>query len=140
MIVLDTNVISEMTKSRPSTSVAEWLDMQLVETLFLTSITIAEFGFGVAILPNGKRRNALRAAFAQTTDLFKGRILDFDQHAATTYAELAASARATGKGFPVPDGYIAAIAVSRGFAVATRDTAAFKAGGIAIINPWGPHP
>jgi predicted nucleic acid-binding protein len=76
-----------------------WLDAQVFDTLYLTTITIAEMGFGLACLPQGRRRDALEAAFAQTIDLFAGRILPFDGRAAATYARLAAAARAVGKGF-----------------------------------------
>ena len=136
MIVLDTNVISEMTKRAPSPVVAAWLDAQRAETLYLSAITIAEIRFGIACLPEGRRRESLAGAFACTEDLFAGRILAFDNEAARHYAELAASARSIGYGFPTPDGYIAAIAAAHGYVVATRDVAPFEAGGVPVINPW----
>ncbi|MDF0491627.1 type II toxin-antitoxin system VapC family toxin [Sphingomonas sp. H39-1-10] len=136
MIVLDTNVISEMMKAAPAPAVAGWLDAQRAETLYLSAITIAEIRFGIACLPEGKRRDALAGAFACTEDLFAGRVLAFDYAAARRYADLAASARSVGKGFPTPDGYIAAIAATHGYAVATRDVAPFEAGFIPVINPW----
>lgn len=136
MIVLDTNVISEMTKQAPCPAVADWLDAQAANTLFLTAITIAEISFGIACLPMGKRRDALDDAFRRTQDLFSGRVLAFDQSAALTYSGLAANARSIGKGFPTPDGYIAAIAAHHRFAVATRDTAPYEAGGLEVIDPW----
>jgi toxin FitB len=136
MIVLDTNVISEMMKQLPSPAVAAWLDAQRAETLYLSAITIAEIRYGIACLPEGGRRDALLGAFACTEDLFAGRILAFDTEAARHYAELAASARSIGLGFPTPDGYIAAIAAAHGYAVATRDSAPFEAGNVPVINPW----
>lgn len=136
MIVLDTNVISEMTKKAPSPAVSSWLDSQRADTLYLTTITIAEIGFGIACLPEGKRRTALLDAFNQTQEIFSGRVLPFDQGAALAYASLASSARRAGKGFPTPDGFIAAIAADHGFAVATRDTGPYEAGGLVIVNPW----
>lgn len=136
MIVLDTNVISELTKPAPSPAVEAWLDAQPTDTLFITAVTIAEEGFGIAILPQGRRRQALEDALARTAMLFAGRILPFDDQAATTYAAIAASARSSGRGFPTPDGYIAAIAASHAFAVATRDVAPFQAGGLEVMNPW----
>ena len=69
-------------------------------------------------------------------DIFNGRILSFDRSAAQAYAELAVRARKAGKGFPTPDGYIAAIAASHGFTVASRDTSAFTAAGLKVIDPW----
>jgi predicted nucleic acid-binding protein len=136
MIVLDTNVISEMTKPAPSPAVAAWLNAQRDDTLYLTAITIAEIGFGIACLPDGKRKAALAEALARTEELFAARILPLDRAAARSYAELAASARSAGKGFPTPDGYIAAVAASHGYAVATRDAAPYEAGGLPVINPW----
>jgi toxin FitB len=136
VIVLDTNVVSELTKPTPSPAVVAWLNDQPFDTLFITAITIAEMGFGIEILPSGKRRDMLQAGLQHTVELFADRVLPFDAKVAATYAGLAASARRAGKGFPTPDGYIAAIAASRGFAVATRDTAPFLAGGVEVIDPW----
>jgi len=136
MILLDTNVISEAIKPEPHPLVKAWLDEQVAETLFISSITIAEMGFGVAALPDGRRKAALAAAIREMTALFEGRILAFDHEAAGRYADLAVRARKAGKGFPTPDGYIAAIAAARGFAVASRDTSAFKAARLNVIDPW----
>ena len=136
MILLDTNVVSEAMKPEPHPSVRDWLDAQAAETLFLSSVTIAELLFGIGALPRGKRKDRLAAALDGVLDLFTARILPFDTDAARRYAELAVKARAAGKGFPTPDGYIAAIAAAHGFAVASRDTSAFKAAGLTIIDPW----
>ncbi|MGL4439975.1 MAG: type II toxin-antitoxin system VapC family toxin [Bosea sp. (in: a-proteobacteria)] len=136
MILLDTNVISEAMKPTPDAAVLSWLDEQVAETLFLSSITIAELTFGIGALPEGKRKNALSAALDGVLALFAERILPFDTDAARRYGDIAVKSRAAGKGFPVPDGYIAAIAAAREFAVATRDAAAFSAAGVAVIDPW----
>lgn len=136
MIVLDTNVISEAMKPEPHPSVRDWLDAQVAETLFLSSVTIAELLFGIGVLPKGKRRDALAAAVGGVLNLFGVRVLPFDTAAARHYADLAVKARVAGKGFPTPDGYIAAIAAAHGFAVASRDTSAFRAAGLAVIDPW----
>jgi predicted nucleic acid-binding protein len=136
MIVLDTNVISEAMKPQPHPAVRAWLNDQAAETLYLSSVTLAELLFGIAALPAGKRKDMLALAVDGLLELFQGRVLPFDTEAARQYAELAVIARAAGRGFPTADGYIAAIAVSRGFIVATRDTALFQAAGVAIINPW----
>lgn len=136
MIVLDTNVISEMTKPQRSQWVVDWLNAQPLNTLYLTSITVAEKGYGLAAMPPGRRRQDLLAAFGQTRELFAGRILPFDEAAAITYAALAAGAKAKGRALPTADGYIAAIAATHGFAVATRDTSPFVAAGLGVINPW----
>ena len=136
MIVLDTNVVSETLKPKPDTAVLAWLDAQLAETLHLSSVTVAELLFGVAVLAAGKRHDRLAAAVDGLVGLYQGRVLPFDVEAARTYAALAATARARARGFPVPDGYIAATAASRNFIVASRDASAFEACGLQAINPW----
>jgi toxin FitB len=136
MIVLDTNVVSETLKPQPDATVLAWLDAQLAETLHLSSVTVAELLFGVAVLPAGKRRDRLAAAVDGLVGLYQGRVLPFDFEAARAYAVLAATARARARGFPVPDGYIAATAASRNFIVASRDASAFEACGLQAIDPW----
>lgn len=136
MILLDTNVVSEAMKPEPHPSVHAWLDAQAAETLFLSSVTIAELMFGIGALPKGKRKANLAAAFEGVLELFEERIVSFDIEAARRYADLAVKARAAGKGFPTPDGYIAAIAAAHGFAVASRDTSAFMTAGLTVIDPW----
>ncbi|MDD5375460.1 type II toxin-antitoxin system VapC family toxin [Acidithiobacillus sp.] len=136
MIVLDTNVVSEAMKAKPNSAVRAWLDDQAAETLYLSSITLAELLFGIGALPSGRRKDALTQTLDGLLELFRDRVLAFDTDAARRYAELAVNARAAGKGFPTPDGYIAAIANARGFTVATRDVAPFLAAGLTVINPW----
>lgn len=136
MIILDTNVISEALKPQPHPAVRTWLDNQPAETLYLTSVTLAELWFGIGVMPAGRRRAALTQAVEGLNPLFEGRILDFDTRAARCYADRAVRARAAGQGLPTPDGYIAAIAAAHDHAVATRDTAPFKAAGVAVIDPW----
>ena len=136
MILLDTNVISEAMKPAPERAVRDWLDAQTAETLFLSSVTIAELSFGIAALSKGGRKDNLTAALEGLLALFATRILPFDTAAAQRYGELAAKARIAGRGFPTPDGYIAAIAATQGFVVATRDASAFAAAGLKVINPW----
>lgn len=136
MILLDTNVVSEAMKPDPHPSVRDWLDAQAAETLFLSSVAVAELLFGIGALPRGKRKERLASALDGVLDLFATRILAFDTAAARRYADLAVKARALGKGFPTPDGYIAAIAAAHGCAVASRDTSAFNAAGLTVIDPW----
>jgi predicted nucleic acid-binding protein len=136
MILLDTNVISEAMKPAPHPPVLVWLNDQAAETLYLSSVTLAEMLFGIAALPDGKRKEKLTDALDGLTALFRDRILPFDVDAARHYATLAVAARAGGRGFPTPDGYIAAIAASRGFIVASRDTAPYRAANVTVINPW----
>lgn len=136
MIVLDTNVVSEAMKPEPHPSVRAWLNAQAAESLYLSSVTLAELLFGIAVLPLSRRKDMLSTALDGLMELFEGRVLSFDPAAARQYAELAVTARAAGRGFPVPDGYIAAIAASQGFKVASRDMATFAVAGVAVINPW----
>ena len=136
MILLDTNVISEAMKPEPDQRVRKWLDEQAAETLYLSSVTVAEVMYGIGVLPDGKRKSNLTRAMQGVVALFKGRILPFDMEAAQCFVSLAVTARAAGKGFPTPDGYMAAIAASRNFAVASRDPSAFTAAGLKVIDPW----
>jgi hypothetical protein len=136
MIVLDTNVVSEAMKPSAEPAVSAWLNEQVAETLYLSSVTLAELLFGIGALPVGRRKDALAGTLDGLLELFGSRVLPFDTEAARCYAQLATKARAANKGFPTPDGYIAAIAVAHGFAVATRDTSPFEAAGVAVINPW----
>jgi len=136
MILLDTNVVSEAIKPESHPTVRAWLDAQSAETLFLPSITLAELLFGIGALPDGRRKSMLAARIDGLLEAFNGRVLPFDTQAARRYADLAVKARAAGMGFPTPDGYIAAIAAAHGFAVASRDTSAFNAAGLTVINPW----
>lgn len=136
MIVLDTNVVSEAMRPDPDAAVRAWLNAQVAETLYLSSVTLAELLFGIGVLPAGRRKDLLAKTLDGLMGLFRDRVLPFDTDAARHYAELAVKARAGGRGFPISDGYIAAIAVSRGFIVASRDTAACEAAGVPVINPW----
>lgn len=136
MIILDTNVVSEAMKPEPNLSVKAWLNDQAVETLYLSSVTVAELLFGIASLPAGRSKDMLEQALSGLMGLFRDRVLPFDIDAAQHYAELAVTARNGGRGFPTPDGYIAAIAASRKFIVASRDIAPYEAAGVSVINPW----
>lgn len=140
MIVLDTNVVSEAMKPAPDPAVRAWLDAQLAETLYLSSVTVAELLFGISALPGGKRKDLLTEAVDGLLALFSHRVLPFDMDAAVRFADLATLARSKGRGFPTPDGYIAAIAASRQFIVASRDTAPYAAAGVTVVNPWQAQP
>ncbi|MBK6865688.1 MAG: type II toxin-antitoxin system VapC family toxin [Ideonella sp.] len=137
MILLDTNVVSEPLRPAPDARVAEWIDAQPLETLFLCAITVAELRAGVAQLPAGKRRAGLQESLeTRVLPLFAGRVLPFDLGCTQAYAELMSRARASGLAIASADGYIAAIAAANGLAVATRDTVPFEAAGATVINPW----
>ena len=138
MIVLDTNVVSELIRPRPNPSVVNWVARQPGTSLFISAVTEAELRYGVAILPAGHRRERLAAEIASTLrEDFAGRILSFDSAAARAYAMIMADRRATGRPIGQFDCQIAAIARARGAPVATRDVADFAGCGIKVVNPWG---
>lgn len=140
MIILDTNVISEPLRAAPAPAVLSWLDRQTAETLFLTTISMAEIRYGVALLPPGRRREILHEAIeTKIAMLFDGRVLPFDDPASKSYARLAAAAKSAGANVSTGDAFIAAIAAAHGFAVATRDESPFEAFGVPVVNPWRQH-
>jgi predicted nucleic acid-binding protein len=117
--------------------VVAWVNAQPLETLFLSAVTVAELRAGVAMLPAGKRRESLHQNLERRLlPLFAGRVLPFDLACTQAYAALKAKARAAGLAVSSADGFIAAIAMANGFAVATRDVGPFEAAGVAVINPW----
>ncbi len=137
MMIVDTNVISELWKAEPNPNVLAWMDAQAVETLYLSAITVAELRYGIAAMPEGKRRSVYEDRLElEVLPLFLARILPFDLGASRDYAALMAQARADGVAIGKADGYIAATARARGLAIATRDLAPFRAAGIQVVNPW----
>lgn len=137
MIVLDTNVISEPLKPNGSPVVRAWLNAQTAESLYTTTLNLAELFAGVAALPIGKRRHNLNARVrASLLSLFDMRILTFDFAAAEAYATIAEEAKSTGVTVPHDDGLIAAIARARGYTLATRNVSHFAGTGLTLINPW----
>jgi predicted nucleic acid-binding protein len=137
VIVLDTNVVSELMKGRPDRAVASWLDGRPPLSLFTTAITQAEVLVGVQLLPSGKRRNAVaEAARLMFDNVFVGRILAFGSDAARQYATIAAERQRAGRPLSTPDAQIAAIARLRGASVATRNVDDFRDCGITVLNPW----
>lgn len=137
MIVLDTNVLSETLRSAPDPRVLEWFRAQRRAALFTTTITQAEILYGVALLADGSRKQALSAAIqAVFEEDFAGRLLSFDSDAADIYAAIAVSRRNTGKQISQFDAMIAAVARSTGAALATRNVKDFVDCGIAVIDPW----
>lgn len=137
MIIVDTNVVSEPLRPRPSTAVVEWLDAQAVETLYLTAITVAELRFGVAALPAGRRRSILQERLDETIlPIFAERILSFTLATSSYYGILRAQARRAGVAIGDMDALIAAMAVEHGFAVATRDRTPFEGVGVSVIDPF----
>jgi toxin FitB len=137
MILLDTNVISELWKAAPDPNVFAWVDAQAIETLHLSAITVAELRFGLAAMPEGRRRTVYQERLeTEVLPAFAGRVLAFDLDASRAYADLMARARAAGRSIGNADGYIAASAAAHGLMVATRDTGPFEAAGVRTANPW----
>ena len=137
MILLDTNILSELMRPAPEPAVEQWLADQPVASVFISAITEAELRYGLALMPSGKRRSALAAEIeAMLGEDFSGRILPFDSPAAVAFAEIAAERRQAGRPISQADAQIAAIARSRGAALATRNVPDFEGCGVEIINPW----
>jgi toxin FitB len=137
MIILDTNVVSEPLKPAPERNVINWLNNQAPETLYLTTVNIAELLAGIEALPAGRRRTKLQRALSEEMlPLFEGRILSFDKKAAEAFAKINARAQAAGNPISFADGAIAAIAAANGFILATRNERDFKATGVELLNPW----
>ena len=137
MIILDTNVISELLRPAPEPKVEHWLSAQDGLNVYLTSISEAELRYGLAIMGNGKRRAALVDAVDRILrEDLAGRILPFDSDAAQSYATIAAARRAAGRPIAQADCQIASIAHSRGATVATRNTPDFEGCEIDLMNPW----
>lgn len=135
MILLDTNVLSELTRSLPEPKVVMWLEAN-EPLLALPSIALAELRYGIARLPIGRRRTSLMDFYSKTRDRFVGRIYSFDERAAEAYGDLAAAAEHIGRRLNVADGQIAAIAKVHRMGVATRDEGDFDASGVSVVNPW----
>ena len=137
MIVLDTNVVSELMRPSPAASVLGWVAAQAARSLYTTSITEAEIFHGILLLPAGRRRQALEAAAESMFDQdFRGRVLPFSSEAARPYARMAAARQRMGRPISQFDAQIAAIAYSAGADLATRNVADYDRCGIRVINPW----
>jgi predicted nucleic acid-binding protein len=133
MILIDTNVISELWKVEPHPDVLAWIDAQSVETLYLSAVTVAELHFGVATMPEGKRRMIYQERLEnEVLPIFAGRVLPFDLDASRAYADLMARAKAGENAIGKADGYIAATAAACGFMVATRDISPFETAGLSL--------
>ena len=137
MIIIDTNVVAELMKASPAGEVVSWMNDQEASTLFLTTITLGEIGYGLEILPQGKRRLQLEQGFERViAEAFTGRILAFDEEAARLYGVLMGRRKAIGRPLSILDGQIASIARARGCAVATRNVRDFAECGVDILNPF----
>lgn len=137
MILLDTNVVSEMMRPFPEPTVETWIEGQAPEQLYFSAVGEAELHYGAAILPPGRRRDRLASDIEKVLHAaFESRILPFDSDAARAYADIAATLRLVGRPASMADGQIAAIARARGMAVATRNLKHFTNMGVDLIDPW----
>lgn len=137
MIVLDTNVISELTRRAPDPGVISWLDSLTVSEVATTAVTAAELRYGVARLPAGHRKRELTAAIrGLLNEDFHGRVLPFDERASVRYADIVSGREQTGRPIGVADAEIAAICRDLGATLATRNIADFEETGIELVNPW----
>ena len=137
MIVLDTNVLSALMRTKPETVVVTWLDRQPADSVWLSSITVFETRFGLALLPKGRRRNGLERAFDRVlTEELANRVLDFDSMAAAAAAQLAADRQESGRAVDLRDTLIAGIALARRATIATRNTRHFEGLDVPVVNPW----
>jgi toxin FitB len=135
--ILDTNVLSAIMRTNPETVVVEWLDRQPSDSVWLSSITVFETRFGLALLPKGRRRRGLERAFESVlTEDLANRVLDFDSVAATTAAQLAADRQRAGRVVDLRDTLIAGIALARCATIATRNTKHFEGLDVPVISPW----
>ena len=139
MILLDTNVLSEMTRPSPEPRVVTWLE-ENDQLLALPSVALAELRYGIARLPPGRRQSSLLQFWSATRERFVGRTFAFDARAAEAYGDLAAAAERRGSPIHVADGQIAAIAHVNRMSVATRDVGDFRAAGVRVVDPWEEEP
>lgn len=137
MIVLDTNVVSELMRPSPNPAVERWVAARPAARLFFSAVGEAELRYGVAIMSAGRRRDALASAIeTMLREDFAGRVLPFDSDAARAYAEIASTCRAAGRPVAQADGQVAAITRSCGMALATRNIRDFEDMGITLLDPW----
>lgn len=137
MIVLDTNVLSALMRTNPEAVVVEWLDRQPADSVWLTSITVFEARFDLALLPKGRRRRSLERAFDRVlTEDLQSRVLNLDEMAAVTAAQLAAERQRAGRSVDLRDTLIAAIAQARRATIATRNTRHFEGLDVPVVDPW----
>jgi predicted nucleic acid-binding protein len=137
MIVLDTNVLSALMRTKPEAAVVAWLDRQPAESVWITSITVFETRFGLALLPKGRRRQALETAFVQLLEEdLQNRVLEFDSVAAVEAATLAAVRQRAGRPVDMRDTQIAGIALAHRARIATRNLRHFADLAVPVIDPW----
>lgn len=136
MIILDTNVVSELMRTAPDPAVLAWVRSQARKDLNTTAITVAEIRYGIERLPDGRRRRTLAEAARDAFEAFASQVLSFDRRAADLYGTIVAERERNGQPIDGFDAQIAAICRSSGAALATRNTADFTDTSVSLINPW----
>jgi predicted nucleic acid-binding protein len=137
VILLDTNIVSEVMKAAPAQTVTEWLNARSTRDLFICTVTIGAIEYGLRILPEGKRRTGLKNRFERfVSGAFGQRVLGYDETAARRYGEIMGLRREMGRPMSMADGQIAAIALAAGFALATRNTRDFAHCGLELLDPF----
>ncbi|WP_043840079.1 type II toxin-antitoxin system VapC family toxin [Muricoccus aerilatus] len=137
MILLDTNVVSELMRPRPDARVAAFLAARPLEELFLPSLVVAEIRYGLARLPDGQRRNGLEGLFERLlSEGFGDRVLPFDASGAAAYARARAARESAGRPIALADALIAGMALAHGASLATRNIDDFDQLGLTLLNPW----
>ncbi len=141
MIVLDTNVLSELMRPAPTLLIVDWVDaVSAREDVAITAITVAEILYGIERLPEGRRKQQLGGVAAMMFEEdFAGAIFSFDAEAAVHYAQRVATSEAAGRPVSMADAQIAAICLYHGATLATRNTKDFEPFGVALVNPWDQH-
>jgi len=140
VILLDTNVISELMRSDPDNTVMAWMDDQIRGEFGITAITVAEVLYGIKSMPEGRRQSRLLEAAAEVFDeYFDDRVFAFDHRAAVHYAEVVCRREQTGAPISMADAQIAAICLANSTALATRNTKDFEGTGVILVNPWSPR-
>ena len=137
MIILDTNVLSALMRTKPDAEVTAWLDQQPAQSIWITAITMLEARFGIALLTPGRRRQKIERVFTKVLrEDLEGRVLDFDAASAERAATLAAERQRAGQSVDFRDTQIAGIVLARHGTFATRNTKHFRDLSVAVINPW----
>jgi len=140
MIILDTNVLSALMQQQPDPQVVAWLDDQPAESIWLSSITVFEARYGLALLPAGRRKDLLEQQFEELVqDDLQNRVLLFDINAAAHAAQLAADRKTRGRPVDMRDTFIAGIALARSATLATRNVRHFDDLSVPVVNPWTDH-
>jgi predicted nucleic acid-binding protein len=137
MIVLDTNVLSALMQQQPEAQIVAWLDKQPAESIWISTVTLLEARYGLALLASGRRKKVLLERFEQFLEEdLENRVLSFDMQAASLAAQLAADRKARGRPVDMRDTFIAGIALARRATLATRNTRHFEDLSVPVVNPW----